>query len=147
MIIGVRGVDDAYKIANAETQCKFRAVLTRGHMNPSGINSFDPNFMRATFTLTNAAPQFEASNSRNWRNWQVFENKIKDYTKNTCGSPTRQGTLYLLTGKSENGLNAVAKPPLTDTFTVGPRTITLATPRAIWTAGCCVWKEPGKWLA
>ncbi|XP_022782829.1 uncharacterized protein LOC111323684 isoform X2 [Stylophora pistillata] len=140
---GVPGVDDAYKIANAETQRKFNAELTRGHMNPSGINSFDPDFMRATFTLTNAVPQFAASNGRDW---QVFEKKIKDYAKNTCGSPTRQGTLYLLTGRSENGLNAVPKPPLTDKFTVRLKNIPLATPRAIWTAGCCVWKEPGKRL-
>ena len=145
MITGVPGVDGAYTAANNEAQRNFgvRAVLTRGHMNPSGINSFDTNFMRATFTLTNTVPQFETSNGGPWND---FENKTKYYAKDTCGSPTRQGTLYLLTGKSENGLNAVPRPALTDTFTVGNRTITLATPRAVWTAGCCVWKEPGKWL-
>ena len=142
MIIGVRGVDDAYKQANQEAKRRFRNTqLTRGHMNPSGINSFDINFMKATFTLTNAVPQFEASNSGPW---QVFENKMKDYAKITCGGQTRQGTLYLLTGRSENGFNAVPKPQVTNTFTVGHRRVKLETPAAVWTAGCCVWKEPGR---
>ena len=88
-------------------------------------------------------PQFEASNCGPW---EVFENKIKDYAKITCGSITRQGTLYLLTGRSENGLSGVPKPHLTNTFQVGPTTVRLDTPRAVWTAGCCVWKEPGKFF-
>ena len=143
MIIGVPGVKAAYKRANAEATRAFRNKLTKGHMNPSGINSFDINFMKATFTLSNAVPQFEASNSGPW---EGFENKIKDYAKITCGSITRQGTLYLLTGRSENGLNGVPKPHFTNTFQVGPTTVRLDTPRAVWTAGCCVWKEPGKFL-
>ena len=143
MIIGVPGVKAAYENANAEATQRFGNELTKGHMNPSGINSFDINFMKATFTLSNAVPQFEASNSGPW---QVFENKIKDYAKITCGSITRQGTLYLLTGRSENGLNGVPKPHFTNTFQVGPTTVRLDTPRAVWTAGCCVWKEPGKFL-
>ncbi|XP_022782840.1 uncharacterized protein LOC111323696 [Stylophora pistillata] len=112
-------------------------------MNPSDINSFDTNFQKATFTLTNVVPQYKESNNGPWN---AFEDKIKDYAKETYWSPSRQGTLYLLTGKSENGLNNVPKLPLRDTFTVGPRTVKLVTPRAVWTAGCCVWKEPGKWL-
>ena len=142
MIIGVPGVDNAYKQANREAIHRFsNTQLTRGHMNPSGINSFDINFMKATFNLTNAVPQFEASNSGPW---QVFENKIKNYAKNICGSQTRQGTLYLLTGRSENGLCAVPKPQVTNTFTVRHRRVKLETPAAVWTAGCCVWKEPGR---
>ena len=143
MIIGVRGVDDAYKQANVEAQNKYGNQITRGHMNPSGINSFDKTYMKNTFTLANAVPQFEASNSGPWSD---FENKIKDYAHKTCGSKTRQGTLYLLTGRSENGLNGVPKPQLTNTFQVGPTPVRLDTPRAVWTAGCCVWKEPGKFF-
>ena len=114
-------------------------------MNPSGINSFDTNYMKATFTLTNAVPQFEASNSGPW---QDFETKIRIYAQNTCGK--KDGTLYLLTGRSENGLidprtgKPVPMPYLKDTFLGG--TVKLKTPRAVWTAGCCEWKEPGKWL-
>ena len=141
VIIGVPGVDDAYKQAIAKARNKYRNQLTRGHMNPSGINSFDKTYMKNTFTLTNAVPQFEASNNGPWKD---FEDKIKDYAKNTCGSITHQGTLYLLTGRSEKGLNGVPKPHLRNTFQVGPRTVRLDTPRAVWTAGCCVWKEPGK---
>ena len=110
-------------------------------MNPSGINSFDPNFMKVTFTLANAVPQFAASNNGPW---EKFEKKIRDYTKITCGSQTRRRTLYLLTGRSENGLNGVPKPRVTEAFKLGPTKVMLKTPRAVWTAGCCVWKEPGK---
>lgn len=121
-------------------------------MNPLGINSFDLNFMKATFTLTNAVPQFKASNSGPW---QEFETKIRDYAKDICGP--RGGTLYLLTGRSENGiipdaqspykvvqdtLNTVPKPYRNDTFVNG--NVKLKTPRSVWTAGCCVWEEPGR---
>ena len=58
--------------------------LSRGHMNPSGINSFDIDFMKATFTLTNTAPQFETSNS-----WEKFERRIREYAKSTCGVGSR----------------------------------------------------------
>ena len=83
-------------------------------MNPSGINSFGPN-EKATFTLAIAVPQFAASNNGPW---EKFEKKIRDYAKITRGSQTRRGTLYLLTGRSENGLNGVPKPHVTSTFTV-----------------------------
>ena len=120
-------------------------------MNPAGINSFDLNYMRATFTLTNAVPQFKASNSGPW---QEFETKIRDYAKDICGP--RGGTLYLLTGRSQNGIipdprnpykavqdksYTVPMPYLKDKF-VGD-TVKLETPRSVWTAGCCVWTEPG----
>ena len=73
MIIGVPGVKAAYKRANAVATQTFGNELTKGHMNPSGINSFDINFMKATFTLSNAVPQFEASNNGPWKD---FEDKI-----------------------------------------------------------------------
>ena len=146
MFIGIPGVDKAYK----EAITKLNEPLSRGHMNPSVINSFDLNFMKATFTLTNAVPQFQASNSGPW---QEFETKIRDYAKDICGP--RGGTLYLLTGRSENGIradaqnkvvkdtsNRVPKPYLKDKFVGG--TVKLETPRSVWTAGCCVWTEPGK---
>ena len=119
-------------------------------MNPSVINSFDLNFMKATFTLTNAVPQFEESNSGPW---QKFETKIRDYAKDICGPSG--GTLYLLTGRSENGIkpdplnpgkvvqdanNTVPKPIVINKF----GSVKLETPRSVWTAGCCVWTEPGR---
>ena len=150
MFIGNSDVDNAYKEA-IKTDGE---PLSRGHMNPLGINSFNKDFMTATFTLTNAVPQFEASNSGPW---QEFEAKIRDYAKDICGP--RGGTLYLLTGRSENGIipdaqspykvvkdnvNAVPKPYLKNTFVNGK--VKLKTPRSVWTAGCCLWTEPGSVL-
>ena len=143
MFTGVAGVNNAYYTAiNTDAQ-----PLSKGHMNPLGINTFDKSFMKATFTLTNAVPQFETSNSGPW---QTFETRIRNYAQNTCGS--RGGTLYLLTGKSNYGLTiGAAGRPVQDTATPLPYLtqnfpggVTLVTPRAIWTAGCCVWEEPGK---
>lgn len=113
--------------------------LTRGHMNPVVLNTFDENFMQATFTYSNAVPQFEVSNCIRWAN---FERRIANYAK-TCGA--RGGTLYLLTGKSKFGLTldfrgepvqntAIPLPFTRNTFSG----VSLVTPRAIWTAGCCV---------
>ena len=148
LFIGNPDVDNAYK----EAITTDGEPLSRGHMNPLGINSFDLNFMKATFTLTNAVPQFEASNSGPWQN---FETKIRDYAKDICGP--REGTLYLLTGRSENGIRpdpqnrykvvqdtsyTVPMPYLKDKFLGG--TVKLETPRSVWTAGCCVWTEPGR---
>lgn len=137
-------MDDAYRVAiNTDRQ-----PLSRGHMNPSGINSFDIHFMTATFNLTNAAPQFETSNSGPW---QEFERRISKYARSTCGVDSRNGTLYLLTGTSNFGLRPGPGKPVQDTTiplpytrTAFPNGVTLVTPRAVWTAGCCVWKEPGK---
>ena len=106
--------------------------------------------MKATFTLTNAAPQFKTSNSGPW---QTFEDRIRKYAKTTCGAGIRSGTLYLLTGTSNFGLRPTlggGKPvqdttiPLPYTNTRFARGVTLVTPRAVWTAGCCVWNEPGR---
>ena len=142
MIIGAPGLDNAYKKANQEAQSSYGGKqLTRGHMNPSGINSFDKTYMTNTFTLVNAVPQFETSNSGLW---QVFEKKISNYAKTTCGSAARRGTLYLLTGRSENCLNGVTKPYISNSFVVGTTTLSLDTPGAVWTAGCCEWMDKGK---
>ena len=142
MIIGAPGLDNAYKKANQEAQSSYGGKqLTRGHMNPSGINSFDKTYMTNTFTLVNAVPQFETSNSGPW---QVFEKKISNYAKTTCGSAARRGTLYLLTGRSEKCLNGVTKPYISNSFVVGTTTLSLDTPGAVWTAGCCEWMDKGK---
>ena len=121
-------------------------------MNPSAINSFNKDFMTATFTLTNVVPQFKASNCGPW---QKFEKKIVDYAKDICGPSG--GTLYLLTGRSENGIkpdpqnpgkvvydakNTVPKPIVINKF----GSVNLVIPRSVWTAGCCLWTEPGRVL-
>ena len=104
--------------------------------------------MKATFTLTNAVPQFETLNSGSWKN---YENRVRDYAKCPCGSSDRGGTLYLLTGISDHGLkvDSNGRPIRDDSVWLGFKTnlgqgrVKVGIPRAPWTAGCCVWKEPG----
>ena len=153
MFTGVPELKTAYREAIEENGRRLggqrpNQQLTKGHLNPSAINSFDTKFMIATYTFTNAVPQFAASNCYLTK----FEKKVEDYAKENCGQ--RDGTLYLLTGRSENGLliregkavqdstNQIPKPFLTDMFVDG--TIRLVTPRSIWTAVCCIWQVPGE---
>ena len=124
--------------------------IDRGHMNPSAINSFNLDFMSATFTLTNSAPQFATSNQGPW---QDFETRIRSYATTNC-SGIHSGTLYLLTGTSEYGLRPNAAGTMVQDISpyqiplpfqipnnAGP--VPLVIPQALWTAGCCVWQEPG----
>ena len=124
--------------------------IDRGHMNPAALNSFDGNFMKATFTVTNAVPQYKASNNGPWNNFEV---RISKYAQSTCGASSRMGTLYLLTGTSNFGLSLdQSRKPVQDTTIKAPYTkqdfqikkhqVKLVTPNALWTAGCCVWGEP-----
>jgi len=144
-------VNTAYQVANTATGNR----IDKGHMNPSLINSFDVNYMQATYTLTNAVPQFIKYNRGVWK---TFEGRIANYAKNTCAGKPNGGTLYLLTGTSDYGLifnpavTAMVQdpPPYFTPFPYGFPGITnilggapLVTPRALWTAGCCVWQEPG----
>ena len=124
-------------------------TITKGHLNPAALNSFDEKFRRATFTLTNAAPMFAAMNGGAWAK---YEERIRQYAKCPCGS-ARKGTLYLLTGTSNYGMKKkidteeiVQDTGRYSTFqtkriTTGNTKVNLQIPRAIWTAGCCVWKE------
>ena len=78
---GVPDLKIAYKEAIEKNRERLRGSrpnqeLTKGHLNPSAINSFNEKFMDATYTFTNV--------------------------KDNCGK--KDGTLYLLTGRSENGL-------------------------------------------
>ena len=123
--------------------------ISRGHLNPAGLNSFDDKFWRATFTLTNAAPMFEDMNKGAW---EKYEKRIRQYAKCPCGS-VRKGTLYLLTGTSNYGIKKkigtekivkdteVYSTYQTKPIYTKPGWINLQIPRAIWTAGCCVWEE------
>ena len=67
-------------------------------MNPVAINTFNINFMKATFTLSNAIPQYVASNSGPR---QIFETKIHCYAADVCGSQACRGTFFLLSGPTE----------------------------------------------
>ena len=120
-------------------------------MNPLGINTFDAKYARATFTLTNAAPQYETSNNGPW---QLFEGRIAKYVENMCGTAARGGTLYPLTGTSSVGLRTAPNDgPVQDNapwpdpaaLPKPPANNNVAIPRSIWTAGCCVWQEGNVW--
>ncbi|XP_044165489.1 uncharacterized protein LOC114965455 [Acropora millepora] len=144
---GATGVDNAYRAAIRICKAKTGSPqLSRGHMNPSAINSFNKSYMKATYTLSNAVPQFQKFNSQQWGNQEA---KIRNYAKNTCANG--DGTLYMLTGISDIGLkipsgsvNPVQDTTITQkcpeyTFTSGGTSHKLGTPRAVWSAGCCVW--------
>lgn len=69
--------------------------IDKGHLNPSLINSYDEDYQIATFTYTNAVPQFKSHNRRSWKN---FEGKIANYVKHKCGKAG--GNMHLITGTS-----------------------------------------------
>ena len=72
--------------------------LSKGHMNPVAINTFNINFMKATFTLINTIPQYVASNGGPQK---IFETKIRRYAADVCGSRACHGTFFLPTGPTE----------------------------------------------
>ena len=76
------------------------ANIHRGHLNPCQINSYNKNYMLATFVYTNAVPQCSSFNSGSWG---TFEKRIKNYTKQVCAG-THGGTMYLVTGQSRFGI-------------------------------------------
>ena len=60
---GVPDLKIAYKEAIEKNRERLRGSrpnqeLTKGHLNPSAINSFNEKFMHATYTFTNVVPQF-----------------------------------------------------------------------------------------
>ena len=126
-----KGVDGIYKDLAKSLPPNSKDLLTRGHMNPMEINSFDVNHMKATFTLTNAVPQYAKSNA----NWNIFEQQLSKYAKEVCGP--RGGTLYALTGPSSFGLAGQLPESLM------PGLIRVVIPVSVWTAACCVLPGPG----
>lgn len=70
--------------------------IDKGHLNPSNVNSFDVDHMVATFTYSNAVPQYGSFNRGSWKK---FEGKIAKYVKDVCGK--NMGTMYLITGTSK----------------------------------------------
>lgn len=112
----------------------------KGHLNPAKINSFDTNYAKATFSYTNAVPQYGSFNQGSWKK---YEARIVKYVKATCGP--MKGTMYLITGTSKYRLDVTKPQP---TQATGPNPIALfpgpadpnaiVRPNSMWTAGCCV---------
>ena len=84
----------------------------KGHLNPVQINSFDQNHVTATFTYSNAVPQYLGFNRGQWK---VFEGLIVTYVRNKCAAkkPTG-GKMYLMTGTSNFRLQIGVAPPTQD---------------------------------
>ena len=81
--------------------------IDKGHLNPCLINSYNVDYMAATFTYTNAIPQYGSGSNR--ASWKSFEAKIAKYTKETCAK--NGGTMHLLTGTSKYRLQIGAPQP------------------------------------
>ena len=74
VLVGAPDVKKAYSEAILEQS------LSRGDLNPLGIDSFDMNYMKAPLTHTNSVPQFKGSNSGPW---SLFESRIASYATGT----------------------------------------------------------------
>ena len=83
----------------------------KGHLNPFKINSFDENHAKATFTYSNAVPQYHGFNRGQW---QIFEGRIVDYVQNNCAKRPTGGKMYLMTGTSHFRLQIGAATPTQD---------------------------------
>ena len=81
----------------------------KGHLNPVKINSFDQNHAKATFTYSNAVPQYLGWNRGQW---QSFEGRIVNHVRTKCAA--NGGTMYLMTGTSKFRLQIGAATPTQD---------------------------------
>ena len=87
--------------------------IQRGHLNPVKINSFDANYVEATFAYSNAVPQYGSGS--NMASWRKYELSIVRYVQNVCA--VKQGIMYLMTGTSKFHLKVGAVTPTQDTVT------------------------------
>lgn len=63
----------AYQAINRDYKGNWKALsVDRGHLNPNAINFQDQESQVATFTLTNAAPQFSAFNQIAWEQYECI---------------------------------------------------------------------------
>ena len=85
--------------------------FAKGHLNPAHVNSFGKTNIRATFTYTNAVPQYGVFNSGQWA---VYEKKIAEYIQTECVTKDSSAVMYLLTGPSKFRLKVGAKVPTQD---------------------------------
>lgn len=81
----------------------------KGHLNPAYINSFDKKHVLATFTYSNAVPQYGHFNRGPWR---TFESKIVKYVTTQCNKSS--AVMYLMTGSSKFRLQVGTEKPVHD---------------------------------
>jgi len=130
--INKQGSDDLYLGSSTNN-------IDKGHLNPSLINSYDCNHQIATFTYTNAVPQFANHNRVSWKN---FEGRIANYVKHECAP--KGGNMYLITGTS-NYLRSTTGQQLTGKIESYSHDNLqgIVRPNSLWTAGCCVERNDG----
>ena len=84
----------------------------KGHLNPAHINSFDKQHVLATFTYSNAVPQYGHFNRGPW---STYEDKIVDYVTRECAEQRgKSAVMYLLTGSSRFRLQVGTDKPTRD---------------------------------
>lgn len=89
-----------------------RKGFDKGHLDPAHINSFDKDHVLATFTYSNAVPQYGFFNRGPWKR---FEDKIVDYVTTQCAAQHRpSAVMYLLTGTSKFRLQVGSNKPAQD---------------------------------
>lgn len=124
----------------------YQSGLDKGHLNPVKINSFVKEYVKSTFTYTNAVPQYPGWNRGQWKKYEGY---IANYVQSVCAGKYG-GTMYLLTGTSHFHLTVGVGSPTQDaTGSIEPfpgpsNPNKIVRPNSMWTAGCCVWKEMGK---
>ena len=84
----------------------------KGHLDPAHINSFNKDHVLATFTYSNAVPQYSHFNRGSWSS---FENKIVHYVTTRCAAQHGpSAVMYLLTGTSKFRLQVGSDKPAKD---------------------------------
>ena len=140
-IIPTNPVDSAIGSVNSSvlSQCKKLQAAThdyydntlhldRGHLSPNHINCRDEEKQLATFTLTNAAPQFADFNENSWRIYEcVTEYTIINYVPGE--------SVYIITGVFGSALDESGKPLwLNGNSTTGKNPVKV--PGYYWKAVC-----------
>jgi len=123
-----------------------RKGFDKGHLDPAHINSFDKDHVLATFTYSNAVPQYGFFNRGPWKR---FEDKIVDYVTTQCAAQHgRSAVMYLLTGTSKFRVQVGSNKPTQDKeaieihyFPSADVEDRIVRPNSMWTAGCCVWND------
>ena len=90
--IGSQGTMNCGQLQALDSDYKYNNLqLDRGHLTPNSINARNYYKQRATFTLTNAAPQYRQFNGQWWRVIEcITEQTILDWVPNE--------NVYIMTG-------------------------------------------------
>ena len=84
----------------------------KGHLDAAHINSYNKDHVLATFTYSNAVPQYSHFNRGAWKR---FEDKIVDYVTKQCAAQHGpSAVMYLLTGTSKFRLQVGSHEPTQD---------------------------------